>query len=181
MQSQSEPVMGLRVEGSELKPELIHIDSSFIKCPIAHAAGIPLYVKRILNAKKIKSDFYWIVRMMSQPSIGLAPNDWQYGGALGPAPPVLVVRSDSIQFGINDWSILDDFEVAMLDDGPRKVTRKDFIQFAKCQHFSEANIVLEVNYPKGTKCLIDGLTQKAELNGKIGTCNGSYKNHRIGV
>jgi len=46
---------------------------------------------------------------------------------LPPAPTVLVARNDSIQFTINDWQVLDDFEMAMLDDGPRKVTRKDFI------------------------------------------------------
>jgi hypothetical protein len=34
--------------------------------------------------------------MMSDPAIGLAPNDWQYGGALGPAPTVLVARSDGV-------------------------------------------------------------------------------------
>ena len=47
--------------------------------------------------------------MMSEPSIGLAPENWQYGGLLSPAPPVLVVRGDLIPFDINDWKILDDF------------------------------------------------------------------------
>lgn len=73
-----------------------------------------------------KSNNYIIVRMMSQPSVGLAPMDWQYGGSLE-APPVLMARSDSIQFNINDWKVLDDFEIEMLDDGPRDVDRKDFI------------------------------------------------------
>lgn len=63
----------------------------------------------------------------------------------------------------------------MLDDGPRDVTRKDFIKFVhqKCDK-SKANIVLEAIYPKGLKCKINGLIKKKELNGKIGTCNGAY-------
>ncbi len=33
---------------------------------------------------------------MSQPSTGLAPMNWQYGGMIGPAPIVLVARNDGI-------------------------------------------------------------------------------------
>jgi len=90
------PVMGLRVEAHELHPQMIQVDSTFEKCPIAHAAGIPLYVKRLLDEPRKKSNKYIIVRMMSEPSEGIAPMDWQYGGMLPPAPTVLVARSDSI-------------------------------------------------------------------------------------
>ena len=65
MQDKNEPVMGLRVEGPELNPELIQVDSSFVKCPIAHAAGIPLYVKRLFDVPRKKYTRYRIVRMMS--------------------------------------------------------------------------------------------------------------------
>lgn len=44
-------VMGLRVIGDKLKPELITLDEDFEICPIAHAAGIPLYVKRLFHEK----------------------------------------------------------------------------------------------------------------------------------
>ena len=67
--------------------------------------------------------------MMSDPAEGLAPIDWQYGGMLEPAPSVLVARSDSIEFNKNDWAVLDDFEMEMLDDRPRDLKRKGFIQF----------------------------------------------------
>lgn len=66
-------------------------------------------MKRLLTEKAKRSPRHIIVRMMSSPSEGLAPNDWQYGGMLGPAPPVLVVRNDSIEFEIGDWKVLDDF------------------------------------------------------------------------
>ena len=70
---------------------------------------------------------------------------------MSPAPVVLVARSDSVQFNIEDWYILDDFEIAMLDDGPRKVTRKDFIQIVKARYSEDkSNIVLGALYQKGT-------------------------------
>lgn len=38
----------------------------------------------------------------------------------------------------------------MLDDGPRRVTRKDFVSFVKTKYSKDkSNIVLEVLYPKG--------------------------------
>lgn len=112
---------------------------------------------------------------MTEPSIGIAPIEWQYGGLLQPAPPVLVARKDGVSFNANDWTVLDDFEMAMLDDGPRKVTRKDFVNFVKknCQQ-NISNIVLEVLYPKGGKCEIHDLISNIELNGKNGICKGIY-------
>lgn len=96
---------------------------------------------------------------------------------MGPAPICVAARIDSIQFDVHDWQVLDDFEMAMLDDGPRNVTRRDFVYFVKAQYAdSKANIVLEALYPKGTKCRVDGLLGKVELNGKIGICNGIYQN-----
>ncbi len=75
---------------------MIQVDSTFEKCPIAHAVGIPLYAKRLFNEPRKKSNHYIIVRLMSEPSIGLAPMDWQYGGSNEAAPSVLLARSDSI-------------------------------------------------------------------------------------
>lgn len=73
---------------------MIQVDSTFEKCPIAHAAGIPLYVKRLFNQPRTKSNNYIIVRMMSDPLKGIAPLDWQYGGQFEPAPSVLMARND---------------------------------------------------------------------------------------
>lgn len=99
--------------------------------------------------------------MMSEPQDGVAPLDWQYGGQFEPAPSVLVARNDSIQFNIKDWEILDDFEMAMLDDGPRNVRKNDFINFVKTGYEDKhCNIVLEVLFPKGRKCKINGMINK---------------------
>lgn len=63
----------------------------------------------------------------------------------------------------------------MLDDGPRPVTRNDFIKFVNKNHKNNlSNIVLEVIYPKSHKCKIHGLVYKENLNGKVGTFNGRY-------
>ncbi len=57
----------------------------------------------------------------------------------------------------------------MLDDGPRSVTRDDFVQFVQAwknqasgrrRDIYNANIVLEILYPKGEKCKIEGLITK---------------------
>ena len=95
--------------------------------------------------------------MMSDPAIGLAPNNWQYGGSLEAAPTVLVARSDGISFDIADWYVLDEFEMDMLDDGPRNVTRSDFVLFAKRYPSNRCNLILEALYPKGAKCKVKGL------------------------
>lgn len=49
----------------------------------------------------------------------------------------------------------------MLDDGPRDVKKKDFVQFVKAGYDDRlCNLVLEVLYPKGRKCKVDGLKSK---------------------
>ena len=70
----------------------------------------------------------------------------------------------------------------MLDDGPRNVSRKDYVSYVKVRQSNKnANIVFEAIYAKGIKCKINGLLKSPELNGKIGICNGIIQNSRIGV
>jgi hypothetical protein len=40
-------VSGIKVEGDQIISEQIQMDSTFEKCPIAEAAGIPLFVKKL--------------------------------------------------------------------------------------------------------------------------------------
>ncbi|CAK4695904.1 hypothetical protein LEN26_011011 [Aphanomyces euteiches] len=132
-------VMGLVVDGSTVTPKQVVLDASFQPCPIAAAAGIPLVVKK-LQGKGIKSNVYIISRMMSEPLIGLARREWSYGGTHGVAPQVLAARRDNVAFEPSDWYALDDFEMEMLDDGPRRVTRDDFVRWAK----SYSNPIVEL-------------------------------------
>ena len=102
-----EMVLGLRVVGDDLKPCEVLLDEGFQPIPIAHAAGIPLLVKREAGVPR-HCQSYRIVRMMTDPRIGVAPMEWQYGGLLPPAPSCLVARSDGNPFSVADWYLLDD-------------------------------------------------------------------------
>ena len=68
-------VSGIKVEGDQIILERIQMDSTFEKCPIATAAGIPLFVKKLpIPGKQVgNGGTYIIVRMMSEPSTGIAP------------------------------------------------------------------------------------------------------------
>lgn len=210
--SNSTMVSALRVQGSDLTPcEVEPISTSDKSCepvPIAHAAGIPLYVRREAGQPR-KSNMYIIVRMMSEPTVGVAPMRWQYGGMLGPAPTCVLARSDGNPFGRLDWAALDDFEMEMLDDGPRSVTRADWVRFVKKKikdskmtremldeeekdypederstpplDYSDAVVALEVLFPPGSQVIVNGLSSRAELNGCTATCVGQYKEGRVGV
>jgi hypothetical protein len=179
--------MGLRIDGDQIIPEMVVIDSSFERCPIAHAAGIPLLVKKMKSlGKRVGSGGrYIITRMMSDPIVGVAHDQWAYGGVCGPAPPVLIARSDSIPFTADDWGVLDDFEMEMLDDGPKRVIRSDFINFVISRLNSgiicTQNVCLEVIFPKGQQVRATGLKIKYDLNGKRGQVIGAYRDGRIGI
>jgi hypothetical protein len=41
--------------------------------------------------------------------------------------------------------------------------------------------VLEALYPKDSRFKVEGLVANQELNGKMGVCNGIYRNVRVGV
>jgi hypothetical protein len=68
----------------------------------------------------------------------------------------------------------------MLDDGPRQVTRKDFVDFAN-HHSADANLILEVLFPKGKRVRIVELRKNCALNDKTGEITGQYGNGRVGV
>jgi hypothetical protein len=175
-------VSGIKVEGDQIILERIQMDSTFEKCPIATAAGIPLFVKKLpIPGKQVgNGGRYIIVRMMSEPSTGIAPFHWCYGGSLQPAPPVLVARSDGIPFTKEDWDVLDEFEMKMLNNGPREVTRQDFLNFAK-QHSSNANLILETSFPKGQRVRMVKLKKNSALNDKTGQTTGQYGNGRVAI
>lgn len=152
-------------------------------CPIAVAAGIPLRVRRKAATGQHFNRFR-ICRMMSDPRLGLAPMSWQYGGALAPAPPVLMFRSDAVPFTIADFELLDDFEMAMLDDGPRSVSRQDWVKWCVVSSgVRGCPLKIEVKYPEGTRVRVTGLQSAPELNGSEVLVAGgaNYTAERVGV
>jgi hypothetical protein len=166
-----------------MTPEQCQVDSSFERCPIAAAAGIPLFVKNLsVPGKQVENGGrYIIVRMMSEPTVGVAPLRWNFGGIYGPAPPVLVARSDSVPFTIEDWNVLDDFEMKMLDDGPRSVTRQDFISFVKAGQYGDATVALEALFPEEKRVRAVGLKVNTKLNKRLGQSTGHYAKGRVAV
>ncbi|CAK4490762.1 unnamed protein product [Aphanomyces euteiches] len=173
-------VMGLVVDGSTVTPKQVVLDASFQPCPIAAATGIPLVVKK-LQGKGTKSNVYIISRMMSEPLIGLARREWSYGGMHGVAPQVLAARRDNVAFEPSDWYALDDFEMEMLDDGPRRVTRDDFVRWAKSYFKPDSRIVMEAKFPEGQAVRVHGLVSNQDLNGRNGSATGQYASGRVGV
>ena len=69
----------------------------------------------------------------------------------------------------------------MIDDGPKDVKKQDFIDFINKGKYYNANIGLEIYFPKGMLVKVNGLQSKVELNDKIGQVTGNYANGRVGV
>ncbi|KDO34703.1 hypothetical protein SPRG_00766 [Saprolegnia parasitica CBS 223.65] len=173
-------IAGLRVSGTTVTPEDIHLDDSFQPVPIAHAAAIPLYVKKT-STRARQSDAQLFSRLMADPCSTEAPTEW-VGGGSGPAAfEVLVVRSDGIPFTEADWAVLDSFKDAMLQQRPRVVMRSHFTTFAKALSAPVATIALEVVFPRGQAVRAYGLEKHPELNGAKGKTNGKYSKGRVGV
>lgn len=190
--------MGVCVDRTNVQNKNVQLDGSFEKCPIAWALGIPLMVKRLPGwlSQQESTGMELIVRMMGDPDSGLAPFDWQYGWINGPAPPVLLERSDEHEFTTDEWCILDDFICGYYSECPsRRVNRKDFTSFVKgCASLAHINHQrangfldvwehLELRYPEGSHVKATGLSSEAGrlLNGKIGVINGRYEYGRIGI
>ncbi|CAE8653233.1 unnamed protein product, partial [Polarella glacialis] len=104
----------------------------------------------------------------------------QYGGVMGPAPPVVAARTDGVPFTPAGWALLDDFIDAMFSEGPHVVNRVDLLRFLRGAQLALPDVSesLALQYPKNTQVM--GLTVAA-LNGVVGTVTGRYENGRVGV
>ena len=104
------------------------LDELWERVPGAHAAGIPLYAQKLpLSSSTARgASMYVAVRLMSELDSGLAPARWQYGGANGDCPPVILARSDGMAFTVNDWGCLDGYLSKRFDEGGFAVTPADF-------------------------------------------------------
>ena len=182
---------GVRIVGDTITAADVFVDSAFEPVPIACAVGLPIIVRREQpTGDRYKR--YAIVRMMSDPDVGVAHREWQYGGACGPAPPVVAARKDGLPLTVDEWMLLDDFEMAMLDPGPRRVLRKDLARFIadamggalRCGRPAHAFLdvvqALDVRYPKGARVRTRGLQTRA-LEGAVGVVEGRYERGRVGV
>ena len=163
-----------------------HTLDGFVPCPVAEALGIPLFVKREHGPGE-DCDIQLVCRFMSTPYtvLHLAPVEWQYGGALGPAPPVVAVRSDGIPFTKEGWEELDGFICDELEEGayvsltrPSENTSPYGWAFRKLPDLSKD---LGLRVPEGLLVMPSGLKKAVELNRTLGVVTGRYVNGRVGV
>lgn len=187
-------VSGVCIVGSRVQDvEDLEVDSTWEPCPVGRAAGVPLVVKRAPADDSTEGlTFFLCSRLMTVPETGAAHADWQYGCALGPAPPVWVARTDGLAFCRAEWCLFDDFVTSWFEEGPRRVARLDFSGFIKnCMSFALENHhpahyfldvvdALDVRYPQGVRVKAVGL-KTTDLNGAVGEVTGRYENGRVGV
>ncbi|CAE8680267.1 unnamed protein product [Polarella glacialis] len=159
-------VPGIRIVGSQVRDREVVLDGSFRPCPTAQAAGIPLVVRRDAFPGP-ESSLYLSVRFMTEPRLGFAPMDWQYGGIMGPAPAVVAARTDGVPFTPAGWEVLDDFIVAVFSGRSRLVNRGDMLRFLSEAQLALADVSesLALRYPKNAQVIPKGLTVAA-LNGR---------------
>ena len=149
--------------------------------PIAAAAGIPLRVQR-KPGTCVRNGRYRICRIMSVPRIGLCDESW---ADFPQSPsPVLMFRTDGVPFTVADFEVLDDFEMAMLDDGPRDVSRRDWVSWCPTSgDVRNSPLKIEMKFRKGATGRVTGLQSAPELNGSEGVVKGGahYTCERVGV
>jgi len=104
-------VPGVRIHGDKVDDVEVALDDKFWPVPVANELGIPLVYKTRPGTggddSHIRNNV--IVPLMADPETGFAPAEWQYGGRMGPAPPVVLARRDSVPFSWDDWATLNEF------------------------------------------------------------------------
>lgn len=185
-------VLGVRVHGSTVTDADVMLDSSFRRVPVPQKLGIPLLYKLMSGTggddSQIRSND--IVRFMASPDDGFAPDEWQYGGRKGPAPPVVLARKDKLPFSKQDWDIVDEYmgewreALGDAEDGMAAVSEKwltpsAFRTYVSSISGSQPAAMLSVRFPIGSIVVPSGLTV-AELNGQEGAVV-QYSRDRVGV
>eukprot|EP00931_Biecheleriopsis_adriatica_P059689 TRINITY_DN35763_c0_g1_i1.p1 TRINITY_DN35763_c0_g1~~TRINITY_DN35763_c0_g1_i1.p1 ORF type:complete len:351 (-),score=91.45 TRINITY_DN35763_c0_g1_i1:21-1052(-) len=185
-------VLGVRVHGPTVTDAEVKLDETFRAVPVPRELGIPLLYKKQSGTggddSNIRSNA--IVRFMADPADGLAPPEWQYGGNLGPAPPVVLARKDKLPFSTHDWDMISDYmtywmeEAGEAEDNFGEVSRsilepEAFGRYVRTQHEEHPLAFLSLQFPLGSTVVPEGLSTE-ELNGQEGTV-AQYSRDRVGV
>lgn len=185
-------VPGVRVHGSEATDVEVKLDDNFRAVPVPAKLGIPVLCKRQSGTggddSNIRSNA--IVRFMADPDDGMAPDEWQYGGNRGPAPPVVLARKDGLPFSTHDWAVLNDYmsywmeETGEAEDDRREVSDR-ILDLTAFQRYVRENLeeqplgFLSLQFPCGSTVVPEGLSTQ-ELNGKEGEVV-RFNRDRVGV
>lgn len=185
-------VFGVRVYGDSVVNTEVVLNDLFCPVPIAAALGIPIVYKKMSGTggddSHIKSNA--IVRFMVDPDDGLAPGEWQYGGAMGPAPPVVLARRDKVPFSVHDWDTMFSYisewsdEACEAEDDRQSVNRR-YITPAAFKQFVHDNKdehplgFLSLRFPLHSTVIAQGLSMD-ELNHVDGEVL-QYSRDRVGI
>lgn len=185
-------VPGVRVHGSTAKDVEVKLDDNFRAVPVPARLGIPVLCKRQSGTggddSNIKSNA--IVRFMGDPDDGMAPDEWQYGGNRGPAPPVVLARKDGLPFSTHDWTVLNEYmsywmeETGEAEDDRREISDRimdplAFQRFVRESREEQPLGFLSLQFPCGCTVVPEGLSTE-ELNGKEGEVV-QFSRDRVGV
>jgi len=186
-------VLGVRVHGDRIEDAHVIVDGTFRAVPVPTECGVPLLYKKMSGTggddSHIRSSV--IVRMMADPEDGFAPYEWQYGGRMGPAPPVVLARRDQLPFSSQDWDVMDRYiqewmeEGADAEEGRQDVSRRylnpeAFRRYVQARASEAPTAFLPVRFPLGSTVVAQGLAGAAELNGQEGEV-AQYSRNRLGV
>lgn len=185
-------VLGVRVHGDTVTDVDVKLEpSSFRAVPVPQRLGIPLMYKMMPGTggddRHIRSSI--IVRVMADPDDGFAPMEWQYGGARGPAPPVVLARKDGLPFSEHDWGVMEAYIGEWLEaqgeaEEDRAAVHSTWLQPEAFKRYVLAQTsaplsFLCLRFPLGATVVPQGL-QAEEYNGREGTVV-QYSRDRVGV
>mmetsp|Transcript_93560 Transcript_93560/g.166451 ORF Transcript_93560/g.166451 Transcript_93560/m.166451 type:complete len:342 (-) Transcript_93560:230-1255(-) len=185
-------VPGVRVHGPDARDAEVKLDETFRQVPVPTRLGVPLLYKIQSGTggddSSIRSNA--IVRFMSDPDDGFAPDEWQYGGSRGPAPPVVLARKDQLPFSTHDWDLVNEYMSEWMEEcGEAEENRKEmsdsflnpsaFQRYVRSKPEEHPLAFLSMQFPLGCTVIAEGLSVQ-ELNGKEGTVK-QYSRERVGV
>lgn len=185
-------VPGVRVHGDKVVDQEVALDDLFREVPIPAKLGVPLVYKKMPGTggddSRIRNNV--IVRFMGDPDDGIAPDEWQYGGNKGPAPPVVLARRDKLPFSRHDWDLVIDYinewteEMIEAEDEHAAVSQRlmspaALQAYVRTHRDSHPAAFLPLQFPLGSTVVPSGLSA-AELNDREGEV-AQYGRDRVGV
>jgi len=184
--------LGVRMHGDCVDNANVRLDDCFKAVPVPNKLEIPLVYKIMSGTggddSHIKSNA--IVRFMANPDDGFAPDEWQYGGRRGPAPPVVMARKDGVPFSKQDYQCLDEYmaewreaigeaEDDMLAVSERCLTQEALQAHVRANAEAAPTAMLCMQFPVGS-IVVPSCLSLTELNGQEGVVV-QYSRDRVGV
>ncbi|CAG9462511.1 unnamed protein product [Pedinophyceae sp. YPF-701] len=104
----------VRVPASSV-PTAKRVPRGWVRCPVPHMLGVPLYIKRGLGQLSKQVFQEQVVYMMVDPVSGFAPPDWQGGPAMGFVGKCMLARADGADMSNKVYRELFDYIWYLMD------------------------------------------------------------------